>query len=42
MARLRPEVQSLFVSQAMKGSKAALLVTNPKFTSYALVHSWLY
>ena len=42
MTRLRPEVQSLFVSQAMKGSKAALIVTNPKFTAYALNNAWLY
>lgn len=42
MVRLQPEVMALFASTVMKGSKAALLVSNPAFTQYAIKYSWIF
>ena len=42
MARLHTEVQALFVSQAMEGEKAQLLVTNRSFVQWAVTNSWAY
>lgn len=42
MGRLHPEVMALFATTAMRGSKAALLVTNPAFTQYAVKYSWIF
>lgn len=42
VVRLKTEVAAMFVSQAMRTSKAALLVKNAKFTQYCRQFHWVY
>jgi energy-coupling factor transporter ATP-binding protein EcfA2 len=42
MERLMKEVQALFASGVMRSSKVSLVVTNKKFTDWAVRHSFLY
>lgn len=42
MGRLNAEVQALFATQAMATPKAALLVTHPAFTAWAISHGFMF